>query len=149
MAKSPNKIRKKWKDLPLIARVGIVLGGAYVTYKVVEGEIGDSDSRIMLVNKANLTPMVEDNISTFATELHRVMDAWPVPIDRGQVWKYTAALLLTDDDWKYLNNYWTRNIDTQDHSIYEWVNDEAAITPLESEAQRAILNKMAAAGLDY
>lgn len=142
----PTRTEKlKWSNIPILVRVALIGTTAYFVLPMILP--GDSKGKLM--PHGPVKKSVRDATPKWANELHRVMDNILVT-DREVIFFKTMEVFITKADWRYLNNYWTTNIQTQDHSLYEWVNDESySLLPDLKKVHVLLLKKMAAAGLDY
>lgn len=162
--------KKGWKELPVIARAGIVVGGAYLLYELISGARSDekclNNLRVGGINPANFRQPYIDLKYDFATMLYTTMSganmtdtALGVIDDIGDFFgadivddtprqsMWSVLTLTNRDEARDLHNIWINEIPHECATLYDWINGERPSTNSEAADQRAALAHLASFGL--
>jgi len=149
--KAPSKVRKGWKDIPLLGKIGAGIGIGYIAYKIISREIKDPPSKVKCNLKAIEPEMIED-LADLVSELYNSMRGTNIPMtgttDRATAWKQLADYSTQNDQALcFMHNYWIKKID-EEESLHSWITDQVVLpwSLEEQERDRAILS-LANAGL--
>lgn len=155
MATPKKKDRKQWSDLPLIARIGIVGGGTYVALKYILPQLGlnpfayftadDVAARPIANNPAAISGGLDTVGPKFLENGMNLMRAWVFeypPHYWGDWLRAWQEMNLTDNDIRWLANYWATNMNNDGWSLYTWISEEDAWNTDELELKTAVLNML-------
>lgn len=139
MPKQQNKQRKGWKDLPLLARGGIVILGTYGLYRLIKEDIVDSPDRVNC-NTMSIPGDMREDLSDLASDLYGAMRGTNVPLtgstDRSNAWKQLADYEdLNDQALCFIHNYWIKKVD-EEESLLSWIEAQIVLPWSQEDVQR-------------
>jgi len=148
-----KKDKTGWKELPLIARYGLVGGGVFLAAWGAYGIYKRSSKEDRKRCAGVLTQIQKEYAKNLAAKLKYHMDVflWSLPYgesERSKLWFEVAVLAESYPNVAcYLHNYWIENIDPYE-SLYKWIDAEYTRGGSEEDiAQQDALVNLAAIGL--
>jgi hypothetical protein len=152
MAKSGAK--KKWNELPLIARAGIVTLGAYGLYRLIRMGVNQQPSLSKV--EYDLSEIPEGwTPNKIANRLYDAMHGTqvdPTSHDRYDAWNSLSD--LNSDQIRWLHNYWIGpHVPNDGDTLWGWINEEKVVDiPMvddEADAKSRATWRMKVAGVKF
>ncbi len=136
-----TKKKKGWREIPLIARLGLVIGSGVGLFLLWQNSKKPDK---VVWSSANVPENAQTWIIKLAGDLKQSMAGtnipWPTASDRSRAWAKVAEMEPYHQDFtRFLHNYWIENID-EATGIYDWIYSQQTIigTPEATERNNAL-----------
>ena len=164
-----TKQKKGWREIPIVLRAGIVVGGIWGLYNLYKGSKEEShclDKYKKPRNPNNLRDRYNEYRDIYANALYTSMSggnfsdtAFGTVQDMLDIFGAGDAIedstrqkmwdilpMLNNDELRDLHNYWINNISHQCATLYDWISGEIA-TYHEQPSKDTALAVLSAAGV--
>jgi len=132
-----TKVKKKWEEVPLIAKAGLIGVTGYVIWQLTKA--GKKPDRLK-VNLSNVSSLERADLEEIASELFSSMDGANLPAygvtDRSIAWNELTQYMGKIDALRYIHNYWLSNVD-ESESIFNWINSQTVLPYSQEEGSKA------------